>query len=226
MSVYWVIFVRCRIWTPRLHPKRWRSWGWWRRRLYGLRRWQPSSRPLYPASSACSTAAATAAHAAALDALPPISAHLSKPKRVLASGTANWYLDYFDAGVFAHSLQRRSWSRRWDTPSLYGIQQDRASMGGSPQISSLTFSSLGCLVVKLLRGAGATCGAAQALRAAQERALACKANSWCPANIITQNCCLYAKLLILRRNKRITQTHIIQQNNEITQTQEYYTQIA
>ena len=75
---------------------------------------------------------------------------------VLASRTADWYLNDFDARVFAHHLQRRSWSRRWDTPSLYGIQQDRASMEASPQILSMTISSL---VAKLWRSAGATCGA-------------------------------------------------------------------
>ena len=54
-----------RIWTPRRHPRRWRSWGLWRRWLYRRRRWQPSSRLVYPASSGCSSSAATASHATA-----------------------------------------------------------------------------------------------------------------------------------------------------------------
>ena len=45
----------------------------------------------------------------ALDAaLPLISAHLSKLERVLASRSADWYINVFDAGVFAHRLQRLS----------------------------------------------------------------------------------------------------------------------
>ena len=128
------------------------------------------------------------------DALPPISAHHSKLHKILASRTADWYLNDFNTGVLAHSLQRRSWSRRWYTPSLYGIQQDGASMGAMHQIS---FTTISRLVVSLWRNVGVTRDALP--RLAQERALACKAHSWCPAKLCEH---YNAKLLLLRKKKR------------------------
>jgi len=44
-----------------LHPRRWQSWRRWRRWFFQQWRWQPSSIPVYSASSTCSTQAATAA---------------------------------------------------------------------------------------------------------------------------------------------------------------------
>ena len=137
-----------RIWTPRRHPRRWRSWGLWRRWLYRRRRWQPSSRLVYPASSGCSSSAATASHATAPGLGWWIASEICPPFQTWKGFSfQNWRLVFEQfqrrrIRTQCHSLQRRSWSRQWDTQSLYGIQQDRASMGASHQISSTTFSSL------------------------------------------------------------------------------------
>ena len=207
------------IWTPRRHSRRWRSWGRWKRWLYLLRRWQPSSRPVYPASSAafnfrllhlsshslhCRPSNATApglGWCIASDICPPFQTW-----KDFSSQNCRQIFKQFRRRRFGtqptKALLIPTVTRRWDTPSLYGTQQDGAFMGTLHQISSTTVSSL---VVKLRRGACVTCGAAQARRAAQERALACKAHSWCPANIITQKCCFYAKTTELRETTDFTQ---------------------
>ena len=136
MSVFSRNIRQVRIWTPRRHPRRWRSWGQWRRWLYRRRLWQSSSRPVYPARSACSTSAAT---------------------KDFSSQNCRLIFKWFRCRLIGTQPTKAlliPTVRHWDTPSTYGIQQDRAS-----KFASIRSTKISSLVVKLRRGAGVTRGA-------------------------------------------------------------------